>query len=488
MSSIDYLKFLLKEHKKTDKERKEDMDLEEAYLTQAGVIPRQRTIDPKQYDKLSEGQKMQFFNPHKTYDSDDKYKAIDKLKAILNKGKFGKGIKDIRVIQDKCINCGKKMSGDVSASIGSKEYKEGRQCKNCKKQEKQNYDTVSTYDLINDPEYQRQRAEFIERRSRGENVGNFKFKKPRNKSIDKLKSLLNKDAMSELSRFDPKKVKHKRRDAKIGRKFPKDLKGTKTDVPTYNTSSGQREATLLGNTRIPVQQEKKISNVNERYNVERPSKVPYKKRVRDWHKDTQKPTSFKENVLQPRKPDKHDRDFEDRIERRDTKPYGFDHDVHTEFITMPSGRKEPKQAKIDMLRENQQDREQEKQRKINEGKDYNHRKYGHWDKILTSNPATRKLRRTVDNKKLMEQVKDKENKREAKRWKKEDPDRVYVNQSAINKLKALLAKEGETNSGEKSNIEDEERKEKESTTPANYYPNFRKYDLDDRDPEDKEIF
>jgi hypothetical protein len=82
MSSIDYLKFLLK---KTDKERKEDMDLEEAYLTQAGVIPRQRTIDPKQYDKLTEGQKMQFFNPHKTYDSDDKYKAIDKLKALLAK-------------------------------------------------------------------------------------------------------------------------------------------------------------------------------------------------------------------------------------------------------------------------------------------------------------------------------------------------------------------------------------------------------------------
>jgi len=57
---------------------------------------------------------------------------------------------------------------------------------------------------------------------------------------------------------------------------------------------------------------------------------------------------------------------------------------------------------------------------------------------------------------------------------------------AINKLKALLRKE--TNSGEKSHIEDEERKEKESTTPANYYPNFRKYDIDDRDPEDKEIF
>ena len=61
------------------------MNLEEAYLTQAGVIPRQRTIDPKQYDKLTEEQKMQFFNPHKTYDSDDKYKAIDKLKALLAK-------------------------------------------------------------------------------------------------------------------------------------------------------------------------------------------------------------------------------------------------------------------------------------------------------------------------------------------------------------------------------------------------------------------
>ena len=377
MSSIDYLKFLLK---KTDEEREEDMDLEEAYLTQAGIIPRQRTIDPKQYDKLTEGQKMQFFNPHKTYDSDDKYKAIDKLKALLNK-----------------------------------------------------------------------------------------------------------DAMSKLSRFNPNKIIHTRRDPKIGRKSPKDLKGTKTDVPTYNTSSGQREATLLGNTRIPVQQEEKRNRFNERHNVERPSKVPYKKRVRDWHKDTQKPTSFKENILQPRKPDKHDRDFEDKIERRDTKPYSFDHDVHTEFITMPSGRKEPKETKIDMLREHQQDREQEKQRKINEGTDYNHRKYGHWNKVLTSNPSrsTGKLRRTIDNKKLMEQVKDKENKREAKRWKEEDPDRIYVNQSAINKLKALLAKEGETNSGEKSHIEDKERQEKETQTPENLIPWSRlKREFDDETHED----
>lgn len=109
-------------------------------------------------------------------------KSIDKLKALLNKGKFGKDIKDIRLIQDKCTHCGKKLSGDVSASIGSKEYREGRQCKNCKKQEKKDYDTVSHYfDLTNDPEYQRQREEYLERRSRGENVGNFKFKKPRKK-------------------------------------------------------------------------------------------------------------------------------------------------------------------------------------------------------------------------------------------------------------------------------------------------------------------
>lgn len=320
------------------------------------------------------------------------------------------------------------------------------------------------------------------------------------KAINKLKAILNKDAMSKLSRFNPNKIIHTRRDPKIGRKSPKDLKGTKTDVPTYNTSSGQREATLLGNTRIPVQQEEKINRFNERYNVERPSKVPYKKRLQDWHKDTQKPTSFKENILQPRKPDKHDRDFEDRIERRDTKPYSFDHDIHTEFITMPSGRKVPKEAKIDMLREHQQDREQEKQRKINEGTDYNHRKYGHGNKILTSNPSrsTGKLRRTVDNKKLMEQVKDKENKREAKRWKEEDPDRVYVNQSAIDKLKAMsllsiTLKEGETNSGEKSHIKDSKRKEKETQTPDNYdnreyTTNWRKHDIDDRDQHDKDYY
>lgn len=82
MSSIDYLKFLLK---KTDEERKEEMDLNEAHLTAQGIIPKQRTIDPELYDKLTEGQKMQFFNPHKTYDSDDKYKAIDKLKSLLAK-------------------------------------------------------------------------------------------------------------------------------------------------------------------------------------------------------------------------------------------------------------------------------------------------------------------------------------------------------------------------------------------------------------------
>lgn len=79
MSSIDKLKALL--NKKTEQE----IDDEEAYLIHIGKIPKQRTIDRETYDKLQEGFKHQFFNPHKTYDEDSKYKSIDKLKALLRK-------------------------------------------------------------------------------------------------------------------------------------------------------------------------------------------------------------------------------------------------------------------------------------------------------------------------------------------------------------------------------------------------------------------
>lgn len=56
---------------------------------------------------------------------------------------------------------------------------------------------------------------------------------------------------------------------------------------------------------------------------------------------------------------------------------------------------------------------------------------------------------------------------------------------AINKLKALLAKEGETNSGEKSHIEDKERQEKETKTPENLLTWSRlKREFDDETHED----
>ena len=61
MTAINKLKALLKK-------TKEEVDDEEAYLTAMGKIPRQKTISPEAYDKLTENQKMQFFNPHKTYD------------------------------------------------------------------------------------------------------------------------------------------------------------------------------------------------------------------------------------------------------------------------------------------------------------------------------------------------------------------------------------------------------------------------------------
>jgi hypothetical protein len=78
LTAINKLKALLKK-------TKEEVDDEEAYLTAMGKIPRQKTISPEAYDKLTENQKMQFFNPHKTYDSDDKHKSINKLKYLLAK-------------------------------------------------------------------------------------------------------------------------------------------------------------------------------------------------------------------------------------------------------------------------------------------------------------------------------------------------------------------------------------------------------------------
>ena len=79
MTAIDKLKALL------NKTSKEDIDAEEIYLTMLGKIPKQRTISPELYDKLSEQQKLQFFDPHKTYDTDEAHKAINKLKALLAK-------------------------------------------------------------------------------------------------------------------------------------------------------------------------------------------------------------------------------------------------------------------------------------------------------------------------------------------------------------------------------------------------------------------
>ena len=67
------------------KQSKESVDDLDNYLTMIGKIPKQRTISPEAYDKLTEDQKLQFFNPHKTYDTDESHKAINKLKALLAK-------------------------------------------------------------------------------------------------------------------------------------------------------------------------------------------------------------------------------------------------------------------------------------------------------------------------------------------------------------------------------------------------------------------
>ena len=79
MTAIDKLKALL--NKKTEQE----IDDEVAYLISMGKIPRQKTISRESYDKLTDAQKLQFFNPHKTYDTDEAHKAINKLKALLAK-------------------------------------------------------------------------------------------------------------------------------------------------------------------------------------------------------------------------------------------------------------------------------------------------------------------------------------------------------------------------------------------------------------------
>ena len=79
MTAIDKLKALL--NKKTEQE----IDDEEAYLTMIGEIPKQRTTTPEAYDKMREEEKLQFFNPHKTYDTDESHKAITKLKSLLAK-------------------------------------------------------------------------------------------------------------------------------------------------------------------------------------------------------------------------------------------------------------------------------------------------------------------------------------------------------------------------------------------------------------------
>ena len=67
------------------KQSKESVDDLDNYLTMIGKIPKQRTISPEAYDKLTEDQKMQFFDPHKTYDTDESHKAITKLKSLLAK-------------------------------------------------------------------------------------------------------------------------------------------------------------------------------------------------------------------------------------------------------------------------------------------------------------------------------------------------------------------------------------------------------------------
>ena len=79
MTAIDKLKALL--NKKTEQE----IDDEEAYLTMIGEIPKQRTTTPEAYDKMRDEEKLQFFDPHKTYDTDEAHKAINKLKALLAK-------------------------------------------------------------------------------------------------------------------------------------------------------------------------------------------------------------------------------------------------------------------------------------------------------------------------------------------------------------------------------------------------------------------
>lgn len=129
MTAINKLKALLKK-------TKEEVDDEEAYLTAMGKIPRQKTISPEAYDKLTENQKMQFFNPHKTYDSDDKHKSINKLKALLDDKH--KSINKLKYL----------LAKEGESNSGEKSQKEDSEAKEKETETPENYDNRQFFPRI----------------------------------------------------------------------------------------------------------------------------------------------------------------------------------------------------------------------------------------------------------------------------------------------------------------------------------------------------
>lgn len=118
------------------KQSKESVDDEEAYLTAMGKIPRQRTISPEAYDKLTEEQKLQFFNPHKTYDSDDKHKSINKLKALLDDKH--KSINKLKYL----------LAKEGESNSGEKSHKEDSEAKEKETETPENFDKRPFYPRI----------------------------------------------------------------------------------------------------------------------------------------------------------------------------------------------------------------------------------------------------------------------------------------------------------------------------------------------------
>ncbi len=89
-------------------------------------------------------------------------------------------ISNWRVVDDKCGYCGKQMSKSKDAKIGQGG---NRKCIDCIKKDKGIDDHHKYFDIVDSPEYKRQKALWIENRTKGIDQPNFKFKKPKFRTI-----------------------------------------------------------------------------------------------------------------------------------------------------------------------------------------------------------------------------------------------------------------------------------------------------------------